>query len=375
MLIKGYNRFIFESLLLESELEFSTDIVNKLSLIRKSNRIANAIYTAFKKWSDIPNLKFNDFKLSDKDDMVSFMPINQNGVIDNTKKRSELKIGRLVRQLSDVMKLNASNQEIEDFVNKWKSTKERKDNRFEVISGEDIVIWYNEENYAPGFGNLNKSCLRFEYCDKMLDMYVKNPDRIKLLILVDGREELIGRSLLWTLDESPSDSKLYMDRIYTTEDYIVNNFIKWANDNNYMIREMNNSEKKWGTKFLYKDKKVEGVISLTINDTKLRELPYADTLKFFNKQGYLSNVGFHGSVLLEDINGGYETCICGGTAEDVCEYCDGTGQIWCTKCKGFGESEGGEACNGCEGKGDFKCDSCKGEGIVECPDCAAWKSW
>lgn len=334
---------------MESELDLSTDIINKLRIIKRNNRVAQTIYQIFIDWTDLPGLKYNEIMPGKTKDMVTFIPTSAEGDPNRKNKRSEIKIGRLVKHIIDAIGISYTDTEIEDFVNKWKSVDDKREARFELVSGEEIKYWYDEGNYERGLGSLNKSCMRFKNCNKYLELFVINPDKIKLLIYLDANDQLLGRALIWSLDESPCKTKLFMDRIYVVEDYITNKFIDWSEKNNCFRKQLNTFQKKCSTRFSYQSKSINGIIAVTLLNTDVKYLPYSDTLKYFNKKdGFLCNIGFKDSILLESIDGMFDICpSCGGTAEVDCVFCN---------------------------KGE-QCDFCHGEFKVPCDECSDWKKW
>jgi hypothetical protein len=46
--------------------------------------------------------------------------------------------------------------------------------RFEIVSGDDIKKYYNEESYyTTGSGTLGTSCMRYSRCEEYLNIYSK----------------------------------------------------------------------------------------------------------------------------------------------------------------------------------------------------------
>ena len=107
--------------------------------------------------------------------------------------------------------------------------------RFEIVEGEELLKWYNQDNYLDrGRGRLGGSCMRAG--DRAtLKIYWDNPDTVKLLILkdYDHPDKIIGRSLLWQLE----DGNQMMDTIYTNNDADVNVYKEFARAKDYIIGE------------------------------------------------------------------------------------------------------------------------------------------
>jgi len=140
----------------------------------------------------------------------------------NTKAKSETSFGKLLNKLYP-NELKASGDEgndIESFVNEYKSLR-NPDKEFELVTGNDINYWYDEEHYAdPQQGALWSSCMRHDYTNSYMNFYSVNPDSISLLILksADDDSKIIGRSIVWKIDvlddETLEEPKYFMDRIY-----------------------------------------------------------------------------------------------------------------------------------------------------------------
>jgi len=184
--------------------------------------------------------------VTEKNDRISFVQVNRIARDTNLKdlrsfkvgsdykfwsqgRVPEYSVGRWVRHLFlDVKKWAITDSQLEEFVNSYKATFDSKDESdFKLVSGEEIRKWYLEDNYLEVKGQLGNSCMRYERCQKYLDIYVQNPEVCSLLVLFDG-DKVKGRALVWEL----SDGSKYMDRIYTITDSDKVLFREWAEKNN-----------------------------------------------------------------------------------------------------------------------------------------------
>ena len=112
---------------------------------------------------------------------------------------------------------------------------------------------------------------------KFFGMYVDNPSVIKMLIMVDDNDLIMGRALLWNID----DNKV-MDRIYTTNDEEFQyHFKKWAITNGYIYKH----EQKWNNTLMFESngEKIEKQLQIKLNSFKYDKYPYLDTFKFFDR--------------------------------------------------------------------------------------------
>ncbi len=283
-------------------------------------------------------------------------------------KPSEMKIGRFISNFFKQANINFSLIELNDFIDKYKSElKQLKDkfDRFEIVKGDDIKYWYDEDNYLNGSGNLGSSCMRHNSCQDYFDLYTDN-DSVSLIILkstVDPNK-IIGRALLWDVKLGSKDIK-FMDRIYISDHSDESFFINFARNNNFYYKESQD----------YSDIPIvfDGQI-LDSNDSYMeleigevyKKYPYMDTMKYYYKDsGILSNKDQNYDFKLTDTEGGNGSCEnCGGTGTRQCPTCEGDETISCENCY-----SGNVTCHNCEGEGTIECYSCEGEGEVYCNEC------
>lgn len=216
-----------------------------------------------------------------KNDQVSCLSLtNYNKLLNKrdvweTKMRQNINIGRFLRKI-----LPFENEKIiEDYVNEYKfiyNLLKTDIGTFRKISGEEMRKWYLEKNYAIGGGNLNQSCMRHLKSQKRLAIYTQNPNKVKMLAIINYENQLLGRALLWKLDE-PSNA-FYMDRVYITEDQYKKYFDDYAKRMKFLTRE-------------YVDKNdITLKVFLDRDFGPPSQNPFMDTFKIFNKNGkFLTN--------------------------------------------------------------------------------------
>jgi hypothetical protein len=181
--------------------------------------------------------------------------------------------------------ISITDSDIEKFTNEYVSyvKMNRSDETSHIIEvkGQDIRYWYNSNNYQSNMGKLGNSCMSHEECSEYLNIYVDNIDVISLLILKNKNEKLVGRALLWKLD----DGRMFMDRIYTTNDSDDNIFINYAIEKGYIYRNTSNQKIKY-----YKDGKEipKEQMVVTLKYEEYEYYPYIDTLCYLN-ENTLSN--------------------------------------------------------------------------------------
>ena len=302
------------------------------------------------------------------------------------KNRQEVRIGRAIRALLTIAGESVLDKDLEVFVNQWKATVDKINDRFQyfdVVNGQDIGHWYNYLNYRERNGSLGSSCMS-NVDQNYFDIYMTNTDVCQLLILKSEEDDskIVGRALLWTL----SDGKKFVDRIYTIQDSDVQLFREYSKEQDWYYKQHNNSSNLARVITKEGDMIDLGNMVVIINKGLYEAYPYLDTLKYFNsKKGTLSNQSSEDSYLLESTDGELFRCeYCGGSGNQTCGNCDGDGYWDCGLCNGSGDvncepcsgngkiegEEGEEECDACGGSGKNECRRCGGDGREECDDCS-----
>lgn len=241
---------------------------------------------------------FSYLDITDSEDQISFIQSNKfkqitqnnenkrniNELLWSSSSRNEVKIGRLIIKLAP----NFKPIEIEKFVNLYKAERKNmlKNIKFKIVDGEDIIKYYNGRRYDKGSGSLNKSCMRYDQCANYLDLYKLNSDKIKMLILLDSKNDLLkGRAILWKLN-NPNDT-WFLDRIYTIDESDTFLFKKHAEKNGWLFK----NEQTFDAVNVVKDNQ-EVFIEMRVNiKGDFEYFPYIDTLLYYNKkQKYLTNL-------------------------------------------------------------------------------------
>ena len=291
--------------------------------------------------------------------------------------RQEVRVGRAIRALLVSAGEEVLDKEIEEFVNLYKSSIDKFNDKFsyfQIVQGPDIAFWYNHKNYSKVRSTpLWNSCMS-NVDDEYFDIYVMNREVVKLVILKDPEDEnlIIGRALLWKL----VDGKLYLDRIYTNSDSDVQLFRDYARQNGWWQKAFNGSLAT-SNAIDPSDGNIKTIHNLEV---KLRpgyydSYPYLDTLKYFNGDiGHLGITHKGHCYILEDTEGNFISCeYCDGTGRVSCYRCDGDGSWDCDNCNGSGEIENDEGvfedCPECDGSGKEECSDCGGSGVTDCSDC------
>jgi len=188
--------------------------------------------------------------------------------------RQNIRIGRFLRKV-----FKDSDKIIEDYTNEYKfSYNLSKDDfgRFKIAKDIDMAKWYLEIFYAPGGGSLHSSCMKHVRSQRRLPIYTENPEKVRLLYIANRDNKLLGRALIWKLDEP--HGRTYMDRVYYTEEYIEKLFYDYAEKKGFL------------TKFEVDKEKLTLIVKLGRDYGPPQENPYMDTFKFFVRDdNYLTN--------------------------------------------------------------------------------------
>lgn len=335
----SYNSFLLEKytkdlfLLLEGNLYSTSSFLSKIERLKKESgevgKIAKAIYRMlddYEYFSD-DNIKQNFFDTTDKEDKVSFLMNNKLDQDDwdqedepslpyTMRGRSEMKIGRIITYLCKLASLKVKDQDIEKFVNMYKSTSESSDIQFKLVSGKDIAEYYTGDKtygYLDDMGSLGSSCM-IDAHKKRFKIYTENKDKVNLLIYVNSDDQILGRALVWKLDESPCEAKYFMDRVYTTRDSDIYKFINYAKNQGWLYKFRQGYGLDEAVVFKYNDKKVYGEIKVNL-DGDFNKYPFLDTLSFLSKdKKSLSNLPSKKCFELHDHEDG---------EKERCYNCDG----------------------------------------------------
>ena len=178
-----------------------------------------------------------------KDGQITFTPAHKPTLVNpQTQKwgidryRTQIKHGRAIKTIFNTIGYDIPASDLEKINNELKSQLVFCAD-FDVVSGENIRRFYHYSNYASGnLGSLNESCMRYDSCSNYMDVYVSNPDKVKMLIAKKPNTDyIIGRALLWVTDQKNH----IMDRIYGTE-ITVSAFKQWAHNNGYWHKQLQN---------------------------------------------------------------------------------------------------------------------------------------
>ncbi len=229
--------------------------------------------------------------------------------------RNNIKVGRLARAILSAAKISFTDADIEQFTNQYKATYDfAKDilKQFDIVTGNKIAYWYDENNYTSGGGTLNNSCMASVDSD-YFDIYTQN-SQVSLVILysdngvIDGdkyKSDLIkGRAILWDAEINGRIVK-FMDRIYTTQDADVELFKQFAEKNGWYYKRSQSMEP--GETITNGSESIRVLIKVKLDNFDFEYYPYCDTMCYLNENdGCLYNREMGDGKALRDTGGGYD---------------------------------------------------------------------
>jgi hypothetical protein len=277
------------------ELNFDSELCLFINTTRNICRISEIIYYSD---SDIIK-KTGDYIKVDGIDTISFVPKSKLDIcskFEDKKYRTQIKIGKFVSKFfrkESIQRFSISSVDIEVFVNLFKSYFDSDLSKFKVISGEEILQYYLEDNYllhnGYRYGTLWNSCMRYKEKNEFMRIYAANPNKVKMLINLDSSGKLKTRALLWEDAEDNNGNKYkIMDRIYSVYDHEVESFKKWAKQNGYIFKYEQSAKNEI---FFNTGESIKDLyLKIKLDSWKLKKYPYIDTFKYLSySDGILSN--------------------------------------------------------------------------------------
>ena len=270
-----------------SDIFISDDLRNILTEIESQSMVASLLLKRRHSNEDLVEDFVNHISVSREDKgKISYLTKERFAAIDESEiwtssRRFQAKPGGFI---SKVFK-DIPAKEVELFSTLFRNVSNRIKVNLQVVKGERIRDFYYYESYASDNGSLGASCMRYDNCQKYMNVYVDNTDVVSMLVMLNDNGSLIGRALLWDCD-----GYKIMDRIYTTNDEKYAFYFKeWATKNNYLFK----SNQNWFDTMTFEkigDKKQELRIDIKLPKSDYRYYPYMDTFKFFNEDtGVISN--------------------------------------------------------------------------------------
>ena len=216
------------------------------------------------------------------------------------KNRVPMKIGRFINRVFPKefpanktraeLSADVKAEDVESFTNMFIATVAKHSKQFEVVSGDQIQHYYNCDNYFKTTGTLGGSCMSSGSKGSFFDIYTKNADKVSMLVLYpeDVKDKIIGRALIWKLDEP--DGRFYMERVYTADDSDEYMFINYAKEKGYLYK----SNQTYGYNYDIVDPKSNTTkkvrMAVTLKPVDHEYYPYTDTMQLYDPEtGLITN--------------------------------------------------------------------------------------
>ena len=225
---------------------------------------------------------------------------NENDILSLT--RSKIKIGRFLNKVINTPKKYPESL-IDKFVVYLQSNSKNTDDKWKIslVKGDEIAKYYNSNNYRSEnkFGSsLWQSCMSDKQklssypgesaLKNIFDIYTKNPEVCSLLIMTDESGKLAARALVWNVSVKQKEKDLgnikFVDRIYSTEDWMVMKIQNWAKENG-MARRLTNIGYNCSDIFYDGGKYYEVQMDVSVNKIYYSAFPYLDTFNYYDVKG------------------------------------------------------------------------------------------
>ena len=307
-------------------LMFSSSMRTMLLSMRHECKVAKILLR-----DDLTHTTFANY-ITMRGELCSYLPNGREHVVNDMGKwarngRQDMKVGKMARNLMtelSIIQNDIGPTDFEKFTNLVKSyisvigdeDGDGKKIKFEVVNGTNLRDAYYEDNYSNILGtdtNLWNSCMRYESCQDYLDIYVYNPNVVSLLVAYDSNNKVLGRALLWLLE----DGEKAMDTIYA-HDSLTNSFIQWANDNDYFYKSKQSCHHGQFDKHLTKDIFYNAIVVL--KKYSFDSYPYMDTLSILEGNKLRNHEDGNQYKILKSTDGSFEEQE--NSVYDVLNNCD-----------------------------------------------------
>lgn len=231
------------------------------------------------------------------------------------EQRSEFRVAKLAKSILDTLGVSYTEPEVADFAQKYKAAWETFRSgfmKFDVVEGDKIAFWYKSNNYYRNSGTIGNSCMKEKGSD-YFNIYSKNPDVCKMVILYDDfgsvtngkytSNKIVGRAILWTL----VDGKIFMDRIYGTEDAVIDKFKNFASSQGWFHKT--HQDRDVSTYITGPDgQRITQELRVQAKKCSFSRYPYMDTLCYIDRSSnIISNKARSGMICCRSTGGGYDT--------------------------------------------------------------------
>lgn len=226
-------KYLLSDKLNEQEISFEDTIYSMIRNIKDQDKIVNILFSLIGGFNNTIEVD-KEIKNIDSIDIDKNNPL----IVEVTFTKPDgkviiqkMKTGKLIKKLVDSIKyakVRVKDEDIEHFVRQINAKGEYDKDDFKLVSGKDIVKYYNRKTYDRDSGQLGNSCMKYDNCSDYIQFYANHsPQQVNLLIkMALDKKDIVGRALIWKLD----DGSLYMDRIYVNDEKDIDIFLKYAKE-------------------------------------------------------------------------------------------------------------------------------------------------
>lgn len=189
--------------------------------------------------------------------------------------------------------------------------------QFSIVSGNDLLFAYHENNYYNSNGTLGSSCMRYSRAQDYVKFYARNPKAVRLIVKKNDNGRVEGRALLWNAFKEDGTRIMFMDRIYTNNSQDEQMFKEFAKANGFAFKGQNSYSAKLSV-FLPPDYKnpVDLAIFAELEDLTNKYYPYADSMSFVSVTGKLIGNDHHAMCVKHPRDAVYTITSTGGGFSD-----------------------------------------------------------
>ena len=310
MAINKYKDYLFEGIdVKESKMMFSDNLTKLLTGI--GDNISKDLLSLLTN-DKVYQYSFIDLS-KEEPDKITILPLNKLSRIEGASHndlewptsdspvwgpygRQPVRVGAFVTKLFPKY---GGSKDLENFVHAFTAKGDAKNYTIKLVKGEELRKWYLVDHYynpTPWAVDkpegdetdirtvLMKSCLKQPEKQPFFDMYVYNPDKVQMLIMLNGNNKLVARALIWidvyVLDDPKNPSKkTFMDRIYYTQESDVAIFKDYATKNGWLYKTVQSKD---CIEFVMDGKVCNFVLLTRLTKTGMfNKYPYLDTMMYY----------------------------------------------------------------------------------------------
>ena len=228
------------------------------------------------------------------------------------EQRAEFKVAKLLKTILGTLGMSITETELADFAQKYKAAFDLFRSgfgKFDIVEGPKISYWYKSDRYYSQSGTLGNSCMK-EKTPDFFKIYTENPDVCRMVILYDNLGQyvngkymtlkIVGRAIVWTLESGET----FMDRVYGTEDAVVDKFINFAKYKGWYYKQHQNRD--IDTYLLGPNgKNLKLNLRVRAKNCRFDRYPYMDTLCYIDRDGkIITNKPSSGFISCRSTGGG-----------------------------------------------------------------------